>query len=399
VVIRAAYLALMRRYHPDHNSSAEAAQRAQAITNAYAVLSNWKRRSEYDLKRAQMSALRMPGSVAPRRPRPSASALFAVAAVAVLVFVIMRQPMFGGALPERLPATPVRKAAQLTPNPGVHCQSPATADRIKRELFRRAAEIRGRDHAAFDRIAGFSQIRINLPELRQTDANLGTVRCQAWVELDLPPGLAVLDGRRNLMADIRYTVKPGTGRHGSISVSNEGLIVTPLVTLAQVSRADDEPLPEPAVQPPAEAQPIDELPPPPLPSPPPPRARVAPQQAKTAANPPRAAARPARASSQAAKAPNHPAAAAPNPSYSCQIAKGRGETAVCGSADLSRLDRHLGVLYGQSWGQADAARRARLLGTRDRFIARREACRSDSCISDAYVRRMREISDIMAKQN
>ena len=72
---------------------------------------------------------------------------------------------------------------------------------------------------------------------------------------------------------------------------------------------------------------------------------------------------------------------------------------MCGSADLSRLDRHLGVLYGQSWGQADAARRARLLGTRDRFIARREACRSDSCISDAYVRRMREISDIMAKQN
>ena len=72
---------------------------------------------------------------------------------------------------------------------------------------------------------------------------------------------------------------------------------------------------------------------------------------------------------------------------------------MCKSSDLSRLDRHLGVLYGQSWGQADAARRARLLGTRDRFIARREACKSDSCISDAYVRRMREISDIMAKKN
>ena len=399
VVIRAAYLALMRRYHPDRNSSAEAAERAQAITHAYQVLSNWRRRSEYDLKRAQMSALRMPGSVAPRRPRPSASALFAVAAVAVLVFVAVRQPLLVDTLPELSPAAPLPKAARLAPNPATHCRSPATADGIKRELFRRAAEIRGRDQAAFDRIAGFSMIRINLPELRQTDANLGTVRCQAWVELDLPPGVAVLDGRRNLMADIRYTVKPGAGGKGAVSVSNEGLIVTPLVTLAQVSRADDEPLPEPPVQPPAEAQPIDEPPVPPLPSPPPPRARVAPQQAKTAANPARAAARPARASSQAAKSPNQPAAAAPNPSYSCQIANGRGETAVCRSADLSRLDRHLGVLYGQSWGQADAARRAKLLGTRDRFIARREACRSDSCISDAYVRRMREISDIMAKQN
>lgn len=412
VVIRAAYLALMRRYHPDKNSSAEAAERAQAITHAYQVLSNWRRRSEYDLKRAQMSALRMPGSVAPRRPRPSATVLFALAAIALLVFVAVRQPTFIGALPERLPAAPVRKAARLTPNPAVLCGSPATAGQIKRELFRRAAEIRGRDQAAFDRIAGASLIRVNLPELRQADAALGTVRCQAWVELDLPPGLAVLDGRRNLMADIRYTVKPGAGGKSSVSISNEGLIVTPLVTLAQISR-DDEPLPEPVVRPPPEAQPIDEPPPAPLPGPPPPRARVAPQHAKPAAHPVRAAVQPARAVVQPARAVAQPArvasqpaktvkpaAAAPaSPSYSCQIAKGRGETSVCKSSDLSRLDRHLGVLYGQSWGQADAARRAKLLGTRDRFIARREACKSDSCISDAYVRRMREISDIMAKKN
>ncbi len=413
VVIRAAYLALMRRYHPDRNSSAEAAERAQAITHAYQVLSNWRRRSEYDLKRAQLSALRMPGTVAPRRPRPSASALFAVAAVALLAFVAVRPPVFVETLPERLPAVSLRKAAPVMPDPAALCGSPATAGQIKRELFRRAAEIRGRDQAAFERIAGFAMIRINLPEVRQTDANLGTVRCQAWVELDLPPGLAVLDGRRNLMADIRYTVKPGAGRKSSaVSVSNEGLIVTPLVTLAQISRAD-EPLPEPAVQPPAEAQPVDEPPVQPLPGPPPARARVAPQQARTAAQPARAAGQPARAAAQPARATAQPARAAPQPakaskpvaaaaakpSYSCQIAKGRGENAVCKSSDLSRLDRHLGVLYGQSWGQADAARRAQLLGTRDRFIARREACKSDSCISDAYVRRMREISDIMAKKN
>ena len=398
VVIRAAYLALMRRYHPDRNSSAEAAERAQAITHAYEVLSNWRRRSEYDLKRAQLSALRMPGSVAPRRPRPSASALFALAAVALLVFVVLRQPLLVGALPERIPAAPVRKAARLTPNPAAYCRSTTTADRIKRELFREAAEIRGRDQTAFDRIAGLSHIRINLPELRQTDARLGTLRCQAWVELDLPPGLAVLDGRRNLMADIRYTVKPGAGGKSSVSLSNEGLIVTPLVTLAQVSRLEDEPFPEPVVQPPTEAIPVDEPPLPPMPIPPP-RARVAPQHAKTAAHPAHAAAQAARAATQPAKAVNQAAAAPLKPSYSCQIAKGRGETAVCRNSDLSRLDRHLGVLYGQSWGQADAARRAKLLGTRERFIARRDACRSDSCISDAYVSRMREISDIMAKQN
>ena len=58
VVIRAAYLALMRRYHPDRNSSAEAAERAQAITNAYAVLGNWSRRSEYDLKQIGRASCR-----------------------------------------------------------------------------------------------------------------------------------------------------------------------------------------------------------------------------------------------------------------------------------------------------------------------------------------------------
>ena len=394
VVIRAAYLALMRRYHPDLNSSAEAAQRAQAITSAYAVLGNWRRRSEYDLKRAQLSAHRMPGAVAPRRPRPSASALFALAAVGLLVLVVIRPPLLVGELPEPQPAAALtRNAAALKPNPAAHCGSSATTDRIKRELFRRAAEIRGRDQRAFDRIAGFSHMRINLPELRQADAKLGTVRCQAWVELDLPPGLAVLDGRRNLMADIRYTVKPGAGDKSSVSLSNEGLIVTPLVTLAQISR-DDEPSPKPVARPPAEALPVDEPPLSPILTPPPPRARVAPQHARTAqthvSQPP--------AEAELAKPVKQAGAPTSKPSYSCQIAKGRGETAVCKSSDLSRLDRHLGMLYGQSWGQADATRRARLLGTRDRFIDRRDACRSDSCISDAYVSRMREISDIMAKK-
>jgi hypothetical protein len=391
VVIRAAYLALMRRYHPDRNSSSEAAERARAIINAYGVLSDWSRRSEYDLKRAQLRALQSPGGFAPRRPRPSPSALFAVVAVSLLVLVAIRPPLFVRELPERVSAAPVRQAAVPESN-AAHCESRATGDEIKRELFRRAARIRGRDQAAFDRIAGHSLIRIDLPELREADAKLGTVRCRAWVALDLPPGVAVLDGRRNLMAEIGYTVLPVAGARSAISLSNEGLIVTPLVTLEQVIRPEDEPLPEAIAEPPVEASPrLDQQPAPPKPAPAPPRARVAPQPAKTVPQRTRAAAQPAKAAQQAA--------ARPSPSFSCQIAKGRGENAVCKNSDLARLDRHLGMLYGQSWGQADAARRAELLGSRERFIARRDACRSDSCINDTYVRRMREISDIMTTKN
>jgi curved DNA-binding protein CbpA len=52
VVIRAAYRALMRLYHPDTNQDPKAQARAQAITAAYAVLRDPARRAEYDSERA-----------------------------------------------------------------------------------------------------------------------------------------------------------------------------------------------------------------------------------------------------------------------------------------------------------------------------------------------------------
>jgi len=51
VVIQAAYRALMRRYHPDTNSSPDAQQRATEINEAYAVLNNIARRRQYDAER------------------------------------------------------------------------------------------------------------------------------------------------------------------------------------------------------------------------------------------------------------------------------------------------------------------------------------------------------------
>jgi curved DNA-binding protein CbpA len=54
-VIQAAYRALMRRYHPDTNSDPEAAQKAQAINDAYAVLGNSQRRANYDSSRGTKS--------------------------------------------------------------------------------------------------------------------------------------------------------------------------------------------------------------------------------------------------------------------------------------------------------------------------------------------------------
>ena len=82
-------------------------------------------------------------------------------------------------------------------------------------------------------------------------------------------------------------------------------------------------------------------------------------------------------------------------SFDCRLARTRGEIAVCNNGNLGLLDRQLALLYSQAWGRADAAKRARLLRTRDRFIARRDACVSEMCTRIAYENRMRQVSDIM----
>ena len=96
-------------------------------------------------------------------------------------------------------------------------------------------------------------------------------------------------------------------------------------------------------------------------------------------------------------APQQPAAEA-RPSFSCRFASTRGEIAVCKSANLAILDRQQALLYSQSLGRADAAKRARLVSTGERFLARRDGCRSVECTSAAYLARMREVSEIMSGQ-
>jgi len=50
VVIQAAYRALVRNYHPDINTSADAAQRIRKLNAAYSVLSDTQARARYDLE-------------------------------------------------------------------------------------------------------------------------------------------------------------------------------------------------------------------------------------------------------------------------------------------------------------------------------------------------------------
>ncbi len=86
------------------------------------------------------------------------------------------------------------------------------------------------------------------------------------------------------------------------------------------------------------------------------------------------------------------------PGFSCRSAKKPGQIAVCRDPELAELDRHQALLYNQSWGWADAEKRARLLRSRDRLIARRDACVTERCAKSVYLAAMSEVTKIMTKQ-
>jgi hypothetical protein len=117
------------------------------------------------------------------------------------------------------------------------CASSATYNLIKRELFSRAAQLRGSDRAAYDRLSSVAVVRMENPVMESEDSSTGAVNCSGSLSLDLPPGVAVVGGRRSLMSDVDYTVQPAADGSGNVVLlRNADSIITPLATLARVGQ-------------------------------------------------------------------------------------------------------------------------------------------------------------------
>jgi uncharacterized protein YecT (DUF1311 family) len=244
------------------------------------------------------------------------------------------------------------------------CASKGTYDLIKRDLFRRAAEIRGSDQQAFDQISASASVRMENPVLESEEAERGLVNCSGNLFLDLPPGVQVVGGRRSLNASIDYSLQPAADGSGDVLLlRNAEAIVTPLATLTRVA----EPLPQ-AQDPLAPLQQQDGATDPLSPSP----------------------------SLEQARPPEDATSASTRPSFNCANARTAGEQAVCAEPGLAALDRQMAAQYRRAVSQAAPPQRAILQQTRDRFLAFRDGCRSNQCIADAYRGRMREIDDIMS---
>jgi uncharacterized protein YecT (DUF1311 family) len=263
--------------------------------------------------------------------------------------------------------TDAQVAAQAdASDPEKRCGSQKTYDLIKRELFRRAAELRGSDQAAFGRLSAYSVVRMDAPMLRSHDEDVGTITCAGSLALDLPPGVAVVGGRRTLTANIGYAIQPAADGSGDVlTLSNADAIITPLATLARVGTPAGEQLTNEAAAdtalPRLTAEPAPPTQRPPTPPP------------QDAGPPPQAAA---------------------SPSFNCRFARSRGEIAVCGDPGLASLDRQMAAQFNTAMAQGDARQRSLLQRTRSDFIRYRDNCPSNACIAETYRGRIREIRDI-----
>lgn len=241
------------------------------------------------------------------------------------------------------------------------CATKTTYDLIKRELFRRAAQLRGTDQPAFDKLSAYAVVRMENPVMESEDNGTRAAHCSGSLSLDLPPGVAVVGGRRTLTSDVDYIVLPAADGTGTVvQLSNADAIIAPLATLARVSQPAAPTVPE------TQSNAVSDQP----------EANL--DQSQPAANVP------------------GPATSFPGrPSFDCAKARSKGEIAVCSDAGLSALDANMASQFRRAMAEAMPEQRDQLRSTASRFYAYRDRCANRSCIGDAYAGRMREIRDIM----
>ena len=252
---------------------------------------------------------------------------------------------------ENLADNAIERAAAL--DPATRCASGATYALLKRELFRRAAQIRGKDDAMLDRVASAAALRVDRPIVRSRDEGLGSIACAASASLDLPPGLAVAGGRTSLAADLDYTLQPAADGSGDVlTLANADAITVPLATVGRI-----------AASPPPGSIPADGLAP--LSSSPTPHPSL---PTVTRGNPARTV-------------PGDPLAPKPSP---------------LSDPALVALERRVTAQYRDAFAAADPDQRAALRQTGRRFAGFVDNCPDARCRADGYRQRLREIDDIMA---
>mgnify|MGYP001147906548 CR=1 FL=1 len=220
------------------------------------------------------------------------------------------------------------------------CAAQTTYDAIRRELFRRAAQVRGSDEQGYARIADFALLRVSGPVVRGIDDQLHSVTCSGTAFLDLPPDVSAAGGRRTLSGDLDYVIQPAADGTGNvIRIGNADSIVIPLATLSRSGAPQSAPL-----FPPEMGNTMT---------------TAAPEGMETNGE--------------------QPQTASPE-----------------SGTDLGSLEAQVGGKFASAMSQADDEQRRLLQRTERRFRSIQRRCATEQCVTQTYQSRLREISDIMA---
>lgn len=229
------------------------------------------------------------------------------------------------------------------------CSGNRVLGALKAALFAEAAASRPSDAQAFAQVARAAVARMENAAVEQEVD--GGADCTASVAIDLPPGIVAPGGRRNLMANVDYSVLAS----GEVSLRNASALIGALSGIERSSGGVSQPLgTDPLAAEPA-IEPGDPMVPEPVTAPP-----------------------------------------GTRPSFDCANARTRGEQLVCADPGLAALDRQMASQYQRALAGSPPDRQALLRQSRDRFLGFRDRCPDSACIAEAYRGRMREISDIMA---
>ena len=250
------------------------------------------------------------------------------------------------------------------------CASELTYHRLKEYAFDEAQRIRGNGERLLDDIATYSVVRMEEPVVKSRDDALNVTVCTGRFILELPPGVVnAFDGERRLTANVEYAAQAAVDGSGLVyHMTGAEPIIYRLATVGGL-----RPVAPQIAQAPIQAQ-----------TPVSPTLAVPP-----AASPPAPAPPPKFAEPKAASA-----AAGARPSYNCRHAGTRTEIMVCADPGLAARDRQMAAVYYDRMSGADAETRRQLRRSRDRFLARREQCRTEACVAAAYEERVAEIQRI-----
>lgn len=268
------------------------------------------------------------------------------------------------------------------------CASRLTYARLKEYVFDEAARIRNSDPGGLDPLAAHSIVRMDDPVVKSRDDDLNITVCTGRFVLNLPPGIQdAFNDQPVIAANVEYAAQAAADGSGLVySMNGAEPIIYRIATLGLPTR----PRPHIAAAPIAaerekEAAKIElaEARPERLPATPPPVHRKA-----------MAAATEQRMAARAEQKPVRQAKATASPSFKCRHAKTSSEKMVCGSGSLAAADHRMSAVYYSEMASAQAGAKRALRRTRDKFLARRERCSTESCVAQVYEERVAEIRRI-----